>query len=113
MVYKARNLMSDGKVYEPIYKTQVTTYIERMLRHATGDFKQENIVQFFSNNPSSQKSRWQEKRGCVNAVIGEGDDIEYEIDEANGYCVLNITFNGNVKNLEIEINRFNSNNRAM
>lgn len=113
MVYKARNLMSDGKVYEPIYKTQVTTYIERMLRHATGDFKQENIVQFFSNNPSSQKSRWQDKRGCVNAVIGEGDDIEYEIDEANGYCVLNITFNGNVKNLEIEINRFNSNNRAM
>ncbi len=113
MVYKARNLMSDGKVYEPIYNTQVTTYIERMLRHATGDFKQENIVQFFSNNPSSQKSRWQEKRGCVNAVIGEGDDIEYEIDEANGYCVLNITFNGNVKNLEIEINRFNSNNRAM
>ena len=113
MVYKARNLMSDGKVYEPIYKTQVTTYIERILRHATGDFKQENIVQFFSNNPSSQKSRWQEKRGCVNAVIGDGDDIEYEIDESNGYCVLNITFNGNVKNLEIEINRFNSNNRAM
>ena len=113
MVYKARNLMSDGKVYEPIYKTQVTTYIERILRHATGDFKQENIIQFFSNNPSSQKSRWQEKRGCVNAVIGDGDDIEYEIDEANGYCVLNITFNGNVKNLEIEINRFNSNNRAM
>ena len=113
MVYKARNLMSHGKVYEPIYKTQVTTYIERILRHATGDFKQENIVQFFSNNPSSQKSRWQEKRGCVNAVIGDGDDIEYEIDEANGYCVLNITFNGNVKNLEIEINRFNSNNRAM
>ena len=100
-------------MYEPIYKTQVTTYIERILRHATGDFKQENIVQFFSNNPSSQKSRWQEKRGCVNAVIGDGDDIEYEIDEANGYCVLNITFNGNVKNLEIEINRFNSNNRAM
>ena len=113
MVYKARNLMSDGKVYEPIYKTQVTTYIERILRHATGDFKQENIIQFFSNNPSSQKSRWQEKRGCVNAVIGDGDDIEYEIDEANGYCVLNITFNGNVKNLKIEINRFNSNNRAM
>lgn len=113
MVYKARNLMSDGKVYEPIYKTQVTTYIERVLRHATGDYKQENIIQFFSNNPSSQKSRWQEKKGCVNAVIGAGDNIEYEIDETNGYCSLNITFNGNVKNLEIEINRFNLNNRAI
>ena len=113
MVYKARNLMSDGKVYEPIYKTQVTTYIERVLRHATGDYKQENIVQFFSNNPSSQKSKWQEKKNCINAVLGMGDDMEYEIDEVNGYCTLNLTFNGNVKNLEIEINRFNSENRAM
>ncbi len=113
MVYKARNLRSDGKVYEPIYKTQVTTYIERILRHASGDFKQENIVQFFSNNPSSQKSRWLEKKGCINAILGAGDDLEYEIDEVNGYCVLNITFNGNIKNLEIEINRVNSNNRAI
>ncbi len=113
MVYKARNLMSDGKVYEPIYKTQVTTYIERVLRHATGDYKQENIVRFFSNNPSSQKSKWQEKKNCINAVLGMGDDMEYEIDEVNGYCTLNLTFNGNVKNLEIEINRFNSENRAM
>lgn len=54
-----------------------------------------------------------EKKGCVNAVLGAGDNVEYEIDESNGYCVLNITFNGNVKNLEIEINRFNLNNRAI
>ena len=113
MVYKARNLLSDGAVFEPIYKTQVTTYIERVLRHATSDYKQENIVQFFSNNPNSQKSRWLEKKNCVNAVLGAGDDVEYEIDEANGYCTLNITFNGNVKNLEVEINRFNSSNRAI
>ncbi len=113
MVYKARNLMSDGKVYEPIYKTQATTYMERVLRHTTGDYKKENIVRFFSNNPSSQKSKWQEKRNCVNGILGAGDDIEYEIDEANGYCTLKLTFNGNVKNLEIEINPFNSENRAI
>ena len=47
MVYKARNLLTDGKSYEPIYKTQVTTYIQRVMRLATGDFKQENIVEFF------------------------------------------------------------------
>ncbi|MBS5064219.1 MAG: transcriptional regulator, partial [Hungatella hathewayi] len=40
MVYKARNLMSDGYTFEPIYKTQVTTYIERVMRHGTGDFKE-------------------------------------------------------------------------
>ena len=95
-------------VYEPIYKTQVTTYIERILRHATGDFKQDNIVKFFSTNPSSQKSQWLSKRDKVNAIIGEGDDINYIIDEQNGICTLDITFNGNIKNLEIEINRLTS-----
>ena len=63
-VYKARNLLydPDKSTYEPAYKTQVTTYIERILRHATGDFKQDNIVQFFSNNPKSQKSLcWQRR----------------------------------------------------
>lgn len=108
MVYKSRNLMSDGYMFEPIYKTQVTTYIERILRHATGDFKEDAIVQFFSNNPRSQKSLWLAKRECINAVLGKGDDIEYMIDNESGYCTLNITFNGNIKNLEVEINRLNA-----
>lgn len=109
MVYKARNLMSDGSMFEPIYKTQVTTYIERVMRHGTGDFKEDSIVQFFSNNPSSQKSKWLSGRENLNAILGKGDDIEYIIDEENGYCTLNITFNGNVKNLEVEINRLSAN----
>lgn len=111
MVYKSRNLLSDGYTFEPIYKTQVTTYVERILRHATGDFKEDAIIQFFSNNPRSQKSEWLSKREYINAILGKGDDIEYEIDAANGYCILNITFNGNVKNLEVEINRLNAANR--
>ncbi len=105
MVYKARNLQSDGKSFEPIYKTQVTSYIERVMRHATGDFKQESIVEFFSNKPSSQKNRWLEKKDCVNAILGNGDDIRYTVDQAAGYCTLDILFNGNVKNLEVEVNR--------
>ncbi len=105
MVYKARNLLSDGKSYEPIYKTQVTSYIERVMRHATGDFKQESIAEFFSNKPSSQKNRWLEKKECVNAILGSGDDIRHSVDAATGYCTLDILFNGNVKNLEVEVNR--------
>ena len=107
MVYKARNLLFDEElgVYEPIYKTQVTTYVERILRHATGDFKQDLIVRFFSSNPESQTSKWLAKRECFNAIVGAGDDIGYNIDEDNGICTLNITFNGNMKNLEIETNR--------
>ena len=108
-VYKARNLMSDGYMFEPIYKTQVTNYIERVMRHGTGDFKEDSIVQFFSNNPNSQKSQWLSKKEYLNGVLGKGDDIDYIIDEENGYCTLNITFNGNVKNLEVEINRLSAN----
>lgn len=108
MVYKARNLMMDDSMYEPIYKTQVTSYIERVMRHGTGDFKEDSIVAFFSNNPNSQKSQWLSKRECINAILGNGDDIEYSIDEENGYCTLNITFNGNIKNLEVEINRLSN-----
>lgn len=108
MVYKARCLMMDDSMYEPIYKTQVTSYIERIMRHGTGDFKEDSIVAFFSNNPNSQKSQWLSKRECINAILGNGDDIEYSIDEENGYCTLNITFNGNIKNLEVEINRLSN-----
>lgn len=111
MVYKSRNLKSDGYMFEPIYKTQVTTYIERILRHATGDFKEDAIAYFFSNNPRSQKSEWLARRECINAILGKGDDIEHTIDNESGYCTLNITFNGNIKNLEVEINRLSAANR--
>jgi len=112
MVYKARNLLydADNATYEPIYKTQVITYIERVLRHATGDFKQDNIIQFFSNNPKSQKSQWLLKKDCVNAIIAEGDSLEFTIDEASGICSLTMSFNGTSKNLEVEINRLSLNN---
>lgn len=104
-VYKARSLQSVGNDFESIYKTIVTTYIERMLRFHTNDFKQDNIVKFFSNNPNSQKSKWLADKGFINSIIQEGDDINFTLDEKLGSCNINITFNGSVKNLEVEITR--------
>lgn len=104
-VYKSRSLLLNGNDFESIYKTLVTTYIERVLRFYTNDFKQDNIVKFFSNNPSSMKSRWVSNKGFVNSIIQEGDDISFTIDETSGTCNINIVFNGNVKNLEVEITR--------
>lgn len=110
-VYKARNLLYDpeNSSYEPVYKTQVTTYIERMLRYVTGDFKEDNIKYFFSSDPHSQKSRWLAKRDCINAIMAEGDNIDYEISESTGVCELTISFNGSPRNLEVQINRLTSN----
>lgn len=109
-VYKARNLLydPDKSTYESIYKTQVTTYIERILRYVSSDFKQDNIIEFFSNNPNSIKSKWIKKNDCINAIISEGDELDYKINDEVGICELAISFGGNTRNLEILVNRLSS-----
>ncbi|MEK4628192.1 transcriptional regulator [Solibacillus sp. FSL R7-0682] len=104
-VYKARSLAMEEDGFDSIYKTQVSTYIERILRFQSGDFKHENIVRFFSNNPSSQKSQWINDKGFINSVIQDGDDIGYIIDEKTSLCQIDLVFNGNVKNLEVSITK--------
>lgn len=104
-VYKARSLQSNETDFESIYKTLVSTYVERLLRFYSNDFKEDNIIKFFSNNPSSVKSNWVSHKDYVNAIIQDGDDISYTIDNQSGICNIDIAFNGNVKNLEVEITR--------
>lgn len=104
-VYKARSMAMTEGGFDPLYKTLVSTYIERILRFQTGDFKHENIVKFFSNNPSSQKSKWLGTRGYVNSIIQDGDDMSYIIDDKSNLCHIDLVFNGNVKNLEVMITK--------
>ncbi len=104
-VYKARSMAMSEDGFDSIYKTLVSTYIERILRYQTGDFKHENIVRFFSNNPSSQKSKWLGSRGSVNSIIQDGDDMSFIIDEKSNMCHIDLVFNGNVKNLEVMITK--------
>ncbi|MGC5325334.1 transcriptional regulator [Brevibacillus sp. SYSU BS000544] len=104
-VYKARSLSMTEDGYDSLFKTLVSTYIERILRFQTGDFKHDNIVRFFSNNPSSQKSKWIGNRGFVNSIVQDGDDISYIIDEKSNLCHIDLVFNGNVKNLEVTITK--------
>jgi hypothetical protein len=109
-VYKSRNLEMKEDGFDSIFKTMVATYIERMLRFSTNDFKQDKIVNFFSTNPNSQKSIWTTEIGKINAVLQVGDDITHEIDPESSTCNLNLTFNGNVKNLLLNITKSTSAN---
>lgn len=109
-VYKARNLEMKEDGFDSIFKTMVATYIERLLRFSTNDFKQDKIVNFFSTNPNSQKSVWLDDMGKINSVLQVGDDITHEIDSESSTCNLNLTFNGNVKNLVLNITKSNSMN---
>ena len=106
VVYKARTLARNPEgTYESLYKTLTTTFIERTLRFVTTDFKEDKLNMFFSTNPESQKSIWTKDLKFVNGIMQKGDDITHTIDEENGICQLNITFAGNVKNLQVEINK--------
>lgn len=104
-VYKARSMAMTDDIYDSIYKTAVSTYIERMLRFYSNDFKQDNVIRFFSNHPESQKTQWMANRSYINSIIQEGDELSSSIEEATGVCHINLNFNGNMKNLEIEVTR--------
>ena len=104
-VYKARNLLSNGTEFEPIYKTLVVTYIERMLRFYSSDFKQDKILKFFSSNPSSQKSRWDADRQHINSILQDGDELDYSIDEKYGICNVQVTFANTTRNLKVQLTR--------
>ncbi len=104
-VYKARNLLSNGTEFEPIYKTLVVTYIERMLRFYSSDFKQDKILKFFSSNPNSQKSRWDADRQHINSILQDGDELDYSIDEKYGICNVQVTFANTTKNLKVQLTR--------
>lgn len=104
-IYKARSMQSVNNEYESLYKTLVATYITRMMRAQTSDYKQDNVTFFFSANPSSQRSNWLSKTGYINSIMCPGDDITYDIEEEYGICNVNLKFGGNTKNLEIILNK--------
>lgn len=108
-VYKARTMAVVDDVYDSIYKTMVSTYVERVLRYMTNDFKQENVTEFFSNNPRSQKSIWMADKNFINAITIEGDELDFVIDEISNECNIKFGFNGNVKNLKVSITKASAN----
>jgi hypothetical protein len=107
-VYKARSMASIDDAFDSVYKTGVTSYIERMLRFRSNDFKQDNVVRFFSNHPSSQKTEWMNSKNYVNSIIQEGDELNSTINEATNVCNIHLNFNGNLKNLEVEVTKATS-----
>ncbi len=93
---------SGGYNYEPIYKTLTCTYIERIMRYETTDFKEDRLNFFFSSSPNSTKSLWSKNSMYVNAILRAEDDMTYSID--SNTCSLNLSFAGDVKHLNLMIN---------
>ncbi|VWL84901.1 transcriptional regulator [Oceanivirga miroungae] len=105
MVYKARSLSKNTQgTYEPIYKTTTTTYIERVLRYMTADFKEEKLDEFFSNNPNSVKSKWLSNTNMINSILKLEDDISIEKFSNSNTFSLNLKLSGEVRHLKLLIN---------
>ncbi|TYQ16975.1 UNVERIFIED_CONTAM: hypothetical protein Cloal_3565 [Acetivibrio alkalicellulosi] len=104
-VFKARNLLQRDEGFEPIYRTLVSMYIERILRYYSNDFKQDNIEMFFSSNPNSQKRKWINDSGYINSIIQDGDELNYKINKTSKLCRVDIVFNGNIKKFEVSISK--------
>ena len=107
-VYKARTLAMADDAFDSLYKTMVSTYVERILRYMTNDFKQDSVVKFFGNNPRSQKSLWSADKSFINGIMQSGDEIDSVIDETTNQCEINIGFNGNIKNLTVSVTKATS-----
>lgn len=75
-----------------IAAVQTIIYIERIIRHATQDFKSPLIKSFFQNRPGSIKEKWFSNRKAVNAILKESEDLTYELKEAENACVFEVKF---------------------
>lgn len=105
-VYKARSFSKGiSGSFEPIFKTTTSTYIQRVFRYETNDFKEDRIKDFFSKQPNSQISIWQRESNFINSILKKDDDLSYIIE--NNTCILNLTLAGNVKHLKLVINKQN------
>jgi hypothetical protein len=104
-VYKARSMNLVDNEFDSIYKTIVATYVSRMMQAQTRDYKSDNVVFFFSANPVSQKSKWASNTNDVNSIMQAGDSMGYNIEKEYNICNVDLTFNGNTKNLEIVMSK--------
>ncbi len=80
----------DGRV--PIATIQTITYMERVIRYQTNDFKKDLIRKFFANTSNSTRMQWQNRIYKENAILKEENAIDYEINEHEETCKLKVKF---------------------
>lgn len=84
---------------------QIMTYIERVLRHATQDYRSNLITEFFQNRPDSIYSKWMKNRNMVNSILKTGETMGYDINEKEGTCVIKLEFTETPKKEIVKISR--------
>lgn len=73
---------------------QTLTYMERIIRYESQDYKKNLINQFFQRRPGSIISKWYFTQDTqVNSLLKENEYIEYKLDEQEENCTFSVYFN--------------------
>ena len=71
---------------------QTLTYLERVIRYETQDYKEHLIRDFFQERPGSIIVGWKQAADCVNGLLKKEESIEYHIDSEGSTCRFELKF---------------------
>lgn len=97
--YKGKVIVLTDRVYsykqdspDRIANIQSLTYMERIIRYESQDYKEHLIKEFFQSRPGSIISRWKDNSECVNGLLKKEEQIEYIINEKDNSCTFKVCF---------------------
>ena len=97
--YEGKVIVLTDRVYsykqdrpDNIANIQTLTYMERIIRYESQDYKEHLIKEFFQSRPGSIISRWKDNSGCVNGLLKKDEQIEYSINEKDNSCTFKVRF---------------------
>lgn len=90
---------------DTVANIQTLTYMDRVIRKTTQDYKMHLIEQFFQNRPNSIRAKWEQNQKCVNAIIKEGEALSYTIDKENDTCTFHVAFRSEVKDKMVRLSK--------
>lgn len=71
---------------------QTLTYLERVIRYETQDYKEHLIREFFQERPGSIIVSWKQATDCVNGLLKKEESLDYHIDSEGSTCRFELKF---------------------
>lgn len=100
---KTLALMSGNAI--SIAHVQTLTYLERIIRSMTQDYKDTLIKQFFINRQDNMLHKWMQNKKMINSLFRDGETIQYQIDEKEGTCRFEVVFNESRIESKVQLSR--------
>jgi hypothetical protein len=98
-----RTMPTIAGLKEGIANIQTLTYMERVMRYYTMDYKNDLVLSFFKNDVNNVVAYWTGDKDIVNAVLKEKEEVNFEIDEKNSTVTLLVTFTNGCKEEKINV----------